>query len=79
MVSKITVFKARHPVTDDEYPTLIFWVKDAPNLYGEVDGARLANVSNVDAIDVVEEVEETKVLRKSVDGRSVLREHVIRV
>ena len=79
MISKITVFKARQPGTDDEYPTLIFWVKDAPNLYGEVDGAQLGNVSNVDAIDVAEDSEETKILRRSVDERSVFREHVIRV
>jgi len=68
MISKIIAFKARRPVTDDDYPTLIFWVKDAPNLYGEVDGAQLANVSIVDAIGVVEELENTKVLRRSVDG-----------
>ena len=68
MISKIIAFKARRPVTDADYPTLIFWVKDAPNLYGEVDGAQLANVSIVDAIGVVEELENTKVLRRSVDG-----------
>jgi len=79
MISKITVFKARQPVTDDDYPTLIFWVRDAPNLYGEVGGARLADVSNLGAIGVVEGLEEKKVLRRGVDGRSVLREHVIRV
>ncbi|KAI4621129.1 uncharacterized protein J4E87_006757 [Alternaria ethzedia] len=55
MISKITVFKARQPVTDDDYPTLIFWVRDAPNLYGEVGGARLADVSNVGSIGVVED------------------------
>jgi len=79
MISKITVFKARQPGTDDEYPTLIFWVKDAPNLYGEVGGARLADVSNVGAIGVVEGLEEKKVLRMGADEPSVLREHVIRV
>ena len=79
MISKITVFKARQPVTDDDYPTLIFWVRDAPNLYREVGGARLADVSNLGAIGVVEGLEEKKVLRRGVDGRSVLREHVIRV
>ena len=68
MISKTIAFKAHRPVTDDDYPTLIFWVKDAPNLYGEVDGAQLANVSIVDAIGVVEELENTKVLRRSVDG-----------
>ena len=52
---------------------------DAPNLYGEVGGARLADVSNVGAIGVVEGLEEKKVLRRGVGGRSVLREHVIRV
>ena len=79
MISKITVSKARQPVTDDEYPTPIFWGQDAPNLYAEVNGAQLANVSNVDAIDVVGKLEETKVRRRSVDGRGVLREYVIRV
>jgi len=79
MISKIIAFKARRPVTDADYPTLIFWVKDAPNLYAEVNGAQLANVSNVDAIDVVGELEETRLLRRSVGGRSGLREHVVRV
>lgn len=79
MISKITVFKARQPVTDDEYPTLIFWVKDAPTIYGEVDGAQLANVSNTGAIDTGEALKEPKLLKRSAYGRSVLVEHVIRV
>ena len=48
MISMITAFKARQPITDDEYPTLIFWVKDAPNLYGEIGGARLGNECGCD-------------------------------
>jgi hypothetical protein len=78
MISKITVFKALQPVTNDDFPTIIFWVQDARSIYGDVDGAQTANVSNVVGIDTVEGMEEPKVLRRSADGKNVLRKHVVR-
>jgi hypothetical protein len=78
MIHKITVFKALQPVTDDEFPTIIFWVQDARNIYGSIGVAQSVNVSDVVGIDTVEGME-PKVLRRSGDVRSMLREHIVRV
>jgi hypothetical protein len=79
MIVKITVFKALQPVTDDEFPTMIFWVQDARNIYGDINGAHSVNVSDVVGIDRMWEFGEPKVLKRSADGKSVTREHVVRV
>jgi hypothetical protein len=79
MIVKITVFKALQPVTDDEFPTIIFWVQNARNIYGGINGAHSVNVSDVVGIDRMWEFGEPKVLKRSADGKSVIREHVVRV
>jgi hypothetical protein len=79
MIFKITVFKARQPVTNDDFPTIIFWVKDARNVYGDYNVAQSANISSVAAIALVQDMEKPKVFRRSADGEIVLREHIVHV
>jgi hypothetical protein len=79
MIFKITVFKTRQPVTNDDFPTIIFWVKDAPNVYGDYNVVQSANVSSVAASGRIQDMEGPKVLRRSADGKSVIREHIVRV
>jgi hypothetical protein len=72
MIYKITVFKAVQPVTEDDFPNLIFWVKNVPPIYDDVDVVQAVN-----ATDVSGAFEKPKVLKRSEDGKHVLREHVV--
>jgi hypothetical protein len=74
MIYKIIVFKAVQPVTEDDFPNLIFWVKDVPNIHGGGDGMALDNATEISL-----GFEKPKVLRRSEDGKNVIREHVVRV
>jgi hypothetical protein len=47
MIYKITVFKAVQPVTEDDFPNLIFWVEDVRPIYGDVDVMHVSNTTDV--------------------------------
>ena len=62
MIYKITVFKATHPITEDNLINLIFWVKDAALMDGFADRAGPGT-------DVYNR---SRVVKKNADGRNIV-------
>jgi hypothetical protein len=64
VVSRITIFRA----DADDQPCLVFWVADRPETPVEGGAIETSGAGNV----------ESRVVRRSADSRSVVREHVFR-
>jgi len=85
MIYKITVFKAYQPVTGDEFPNIIFWVKDVPVSYWkrgrggqeEVKSGMGLDTGIVGPIGGIREGNGEQMVVRSTDGKSVRREHVV--
>ncbi|KAH7396083.1 hypothetical protein BKA66DRAFT_454447 [Pyrenochaeta sp. MPI-SDFR-AT-0127] len=76
MIYKITVFKDG---VRSDLPSLIFWVKDAPNVQKRANNSEMNESSITSGPNYFAGgFEKMKILNTSTDGKSVLREHIIR-